>query len=63
MTIQEIADNITNVRYFDADLIAFDYCGEVIKIKAPHDVMLVGANGAAMWLAKHYGVLLALSKE
>lgn len=56
-SIDEIAKGISNIRY-DGMQIAFDVGGITHRIKDPVDVLLVGYDGAAKWLAKHYGYLI-----
>ena len=55
---------ITNIRYADEiGKVAFDYNGETVFIKEPHDVLLVGWDGADLWIKRHYWFLLSFVGE
>lgn len=57
--INELADEITNIRYSDEiGKIAFDVGGQMYLIKET-EVVLVGAGRPAqLWIATHYGYLI-----
>ena len=61
VSIQETASNIQNIRYcaHDYSKIEFDFCDNIVRIKEPADVLLVGWPGAEVWIATHYSFILA----
>ncbi len=62
ISYQEIADGISNIHYADENKVGWTYNGNEFFIRDPQDVMIVGWDGAALWLAKNYGFLMTIPK-
>lgn len=59
--INEIAKEVTDVRYGEPGKVIFTFKGQDYIIKEPHDVMLVGyLEHASLWFVDRYYCLLPI---
>lgn len=58
LTYSDIANDISNIRYGEVGKIFFDFRGITLTIKEPSNLLLVGYDGASLYLAECYGFLL-----